>query len=110
MTVATPVLPNYTTDTGAEYPLNIDAALAVSAEVAHQFAPHPTEPPSMQVRVAPGRKQLPDGTLIEKPAQTSGVIAAPAANPRHDLVVIDNATANLEIIEGAEAADPADPA
>ena len=110
MSVATPALPDYTTDLGTDYPNNIDSHAKVSSEIAHQFAPHEADPPAMVVVLAPGRLQLGDGTLIEKAEQTSAAIVAPAANPRHDLVVTDDATGDLEIVEGSEAAAPADPA
>ncbi|HEM47557.1 MAG TPA: hypothetical protein ENO23_11000, partial [Alphaproteobacteria bacterium] len=74
------------------------------------FAPSQQSPADMTVLVAAGRLFDAVGrTIVEVPAQTTALIAAPAANPRIDIVHLDRATGAVGVATGAEAAVPADP-
>lgn len=115
MTVATFDQPNYTTDTnGTEYPLAIDACLAVLARKGGWFAPHENNfgspgTPDMTVRLDAGYV-FNGTTLTEVAAQSTAVITAPVSNPRIDRVVVDAATGAVSVIQGTEAASPSAPA
>lgn len=110
MTVATYVQPDNTAQVGAAYKNNIDGATAALRQDSDGFLPHESSPPAMTVTIDAGRLVTPTGDLIEMGQQVTGTIAAPAANPRHDLVVVDNTTAVVEVVTGAEAGAPVDPA
>lgn len=75
------------------------------------FAPSQQSPADMTVLVAPGRLFDAVGrTILELAAQTTALIAAPAANPRIDIVHVDRATGAVGVATGAEAAIPSEPA
>ena len=106
---ATFAQPDYTTDTGTTYPLNIDAAVKVMSRIAASFAAHEQSTPDMTVRVDAG--VILDGTtLTEVTAQDTGTITAPSGDPRIDRVVIDASTGAVSVITGSEAASPSAPA
>lgn len=109
MTVSTFVQPDRTTQSGAQYPANIDASMAVVAQIAGQFAPHEQAVPNMTVRVDAGRMFV-SGALVLVAAQSTGTITAPAVNPRIDRVVLDVNTGAVSVLTGVEAASPAPPA
>lgn len=102
--------PNYNTDGGTAYPLGLDAAIAVLAELAAQFAVSAQDTPNMTVAMRPGRLYLADRTLVSVAAQNSAALTAPSTNPRKDIVYIDYATGAIDVVQGAESAIPADPA
>jgi microcystin-dependent protein len=109
MTVSTFVQPNYNTQSGTAYPLNIDAAFAALLRLAGAFAPHEQAAPNMTVRLDAGH--IFNGTtLAEVAAQSTAAITAPAANPRKDIVYVDRSTGAVGVAAGAEAASPVDPA
>lgn len=111
MTVATLVQPDRTNpaQTGTIYPANIDAAIAVLAELAGAFAAHAQATPNMTVVVDAGKLQVGTGVTVAA-AQSTGTIVAPTTNPRIDRVVIDSITGVVSVITGVEAASPAAPA
>lgn len=102
--------PNYNTQTGTEYPLAIDASIAVLKELAAAFAPHANTPANMHVIVDSGRIVDTSGNLTTKAAQTvTGFVAASGSNQRIDRVVIsENGTASR--IAGTQANSPVAPA
>jgi len=108
--VATYKQPNTATteQTGTEYIANNDAAHEV-IKIAAAFAVHEAAVPDMTVVVDAGRLQS-GAALVEQVQQTTGAITAPLANPRNDIVVVDNSTGVVSVVEGAEAASPVDPA
>jgi microcystin-dependent protein len=110
MTVSTFIQPDYTTQSGTAYPLNIDAAFAALLRMAGSFAPHEQASPNMTVRLDAGHIFAGGGTLTEVAAQSTGAITAPATNPRKDIVYVDRSTGVVGVATGAEAASPADPA
>ncbi|MBI5135769.1 MAG: hypothetical protein HZA24_00370 [Nitrospirae bacterium] len=100
--------PDYTTQSGTAYPLSIDAAVSVLAELARHFAPHESGSPGMWVvvdngRVYNGATRIDGGGLV-------GVGAADPTNPRIDLVVLDLRDATMGAISGAPAPSPVAPA
>jgi len=114
MTVATPVQPDSTAQTGTQYKANIDAAVAVMARFGNWFAPHendagsPAEP-DMTVRLEAG--WIWDGASVSTvAAQSTGTIGAPSGNPRIDLVVVDAESGAVSVITGSESASPSAPA
>ena len=109
MPVATFVQPNYNTQTGTAYPLNIDAAFAAFLRLAGTFAPHEQATPNMTVRLDAGH--VFNGTsLTESAPQSTGTIAAPSTNPRKDIVYVDRATGAVGVATGVQSASPVDPA
>jgi len=82
---------------------------AVAARIVGAFAPRAQTTPGMTVALDAGALFI-GATLIEVPAQSTTAIAAPAANPRIDRVVVDAATGAVSVITGTEAATPAAPA
>lgn len=108
MTVATFIQPDRTTQSGAQYPANIDAATAVVAQTAGQFAPHEQGVPNMTVRLDPGRVYG-DRTVVVIPAQDTGTITAPVGNPRVDRVVVDKATGLVSVLTGTPGPSPGPP-
>lgn len=104
--LATFVQPDYPNQAGngTEYPLAIDAAVAVLAQLAASFAPHENSPQAMNVVVDAGR--LWDGSnLVDVAQQVTATITAPAAGMlRRDRVVIDRVTGAAEVVTGTEVA------
>lgn len=88
---------------------NVDSDISVLTRLGDAFAPHETSPLAMKVSLDPGH--VFDGTtLTEVAAQTTGLIIAPAADPRIDRVVIDRTTGIASVVTGTEAASPTPPA
>lgn len=108
--VAKFVQPDSTMQTGPAYKGTIDAAVAVLAEQAAQFAVSAQDTPNLTVAMRAGRLFLADRTLVSVAAQNSAALTAPAANPRNDIVYYDATTGVIGVAAGAEAAAPADPA
>ncbi len=89
----------------------IQAAVAANTAIARgMFAPVATNPAGMTVVVGAGWLPGLGGTVTQIAAQTTPAFVAPAANPRIDRIVIDEATAALSVIAGAEAVQPVPPA
>ena len=109
MTVKTFVQPDYTSQSGTQYPTNIDAAMAVLAAVGAAFAPHQQAAPNMTVAVDAGRLTV-GANVLSVAAQNTATIVAPTVNPRIDRIVIDGVTGVVSVVAGAEAASPAAPA
>jgi hypothetical protein len=100
--------PDYNTQTGTAYPLNIDASMSVLARRGAAFAPRAQDTPDMTVRVDAGSVYLANA-IFEVAAQSTGTITAPVTNPRIDRVVMDD-LGNVFTITGTEAASPVAPA
>lgn len=92
-----------------EYPLWIDVNTAVNNGLGGHF--HVSyNPDNMNfLKVAVGRIDNVDGSVIDSAGQDLAVGAAPSGNPRHDLVYIDITTGVAAIAVGAEAGTPVDP-
>jgi hypothetical protein len=109
MTTATFVQPNNTAQDPTTYKGSIDASFAALVGIAGQFAPHQQTAANMTVVVDAG--SVLNGTVLTSKAQQStGVIAAPATNPRIDRVVVDTANGTVSVITGTENATPVAPA
>ena len=89
--------PDYNTQTGTEYPLALDAASAVLAEFAAQFAVSAQDTPNLTVALRAGRIYKGDRAIVEKTAQNSTTLAAPTVNPRNDIVHIDAVTGVIDV-------------
>lgn len=109
MTAKTFVQPDNTVQTGAAYKAALEAAIAVMARTAAAFAPHEQAAPDMTVRVDAGMI-FSGSTLTEVAAQSSAVIAAPAANPRIDRIVVNATTGVISVVAGTEDPAPTAPA
>ncbi|MDD5585613.1 MAG: hypothetical protein PHY92_01480 [Alphaproteobacteria bacterium] len=109
MTVSTFLPTDYSAQTAAAYPSNIDSNFAVLVRKAGAFAPHAHAPANMTIVLDPGYV-FDGGTLTELAAQTTATFTAPANNPRIDRAVIDRITGIAEIVAGDEAASPEAPA
>ena len=110
MPVATPLQPDYTSQTGTAYPLAIDASIAAAKRLAWAFAPHEQSTPNMTVRLEAGYVLSSALALAEVAAQSTGTITAPTTNPRIDRIVIDRLTGAVSVITGTQAASPVPPA
>lgn len=76
---------------------------------ASYFRCHAAATPNMTILVDAGKMQ--NGlTKASQEQQTTATFAAPSANPRNDLIVIDSTSAAYSIVTGTEAATPSDPA
>lgn len=109
MPVGTPTQPDFESQNATIYKGAIDNAIAAQSRLGWAFAPHESDPPAMTVTLAAGAL-FAAGTLTEVAAQTTGIIVAPAVNPRIDRVVIDAATGAAEVVAGAENPAPTPPA
>ncbi|NIR61736.1 MAG: hypothetical protein GWO02_20715 [Gammaproteobacteria bacterium] len=106
---ATPILPDFTSQSASAYKANLDAGFAVLDRLAWAFAPHEQATPDMTVRLEAGA--VFDGAnLTEVAAQSTGTITAPAADPRIDRVVIDRASGSVSVVTGIEDPAPSPPA
>jgi hypothetical protein len=75
------------------------------------FRVKPQDPASLSVDIEAGAFfSRATGLMVTVAATAAGPIAAPAANPRNDIVYIDALTGAVGIETGAEAAVPVDPA
>lgn len=104
------VQPDSTTQTGTTYKGSIDAAVAVLAEQAAQFAINAQDTPNLTVAMRAGRIAQANGTTLAVAAQNSAALTAPATNPRNDVVYYDATTGAIGVAAGTEAASPVDPA
>lgn len=113
--VAKFVQPDSTTQTGTTYKGSIDAAVAVLAEQAAQFAVTAQDTPNLTVAMHAGRILQADslmqfgGTILTVAAQNSAALTAPTVNPRNDIVYYDATTGAIGVATGTEAASPVDP-
>jgi len=108
MSTKTFIQPDSTSQSAANYPGILDAAVSVLARPGDSFAPHAQSTPDMTVALDAGH--LMNGqTLVEQAAQSTGAITAPATNPRIDRIVVDNATGVVSVVAGVEAPSPAAP-
>ncbi len=106
---ASPVKPDFTTQSPAVYKANIDAGFEVLDRIAWMFACYEKATPDMQVRLYPGSVHY-ENTLVELAEQNTGTITAPSGNPRIDRVYVDHQTGVVGVITGSEAASPTAPA
>lgn len=109
MTVKTFVQPDYTSQSGSQYPTNIDASAGALASIANQFAPHEQSTPNMTVRVEAGRLQAYTAITVVA-AQNTATITAPTTNPRIDRIVINSTAGVVSVITGVASASPTAPA
>ena len=103
------VQPNFTSQTATAYKCNLDADMQVLEILGNEFAPHQQDSPDMTVRVEEGRILSPYGTGLGVhyiAAQNSPAMAAPAANPRIDAIVLDVVSGAVSVITGTEAPSP----
>lgn len=104
------IQPNYNTDTGTAYPLNIDSSINVLAQTGVDYAPRAQDTPNMTVIVEAGALLTASG-LVSNTLQTSPTIVAPASpNNRIDRIVVNRATGVLSVVTGTAAASPVAPA
>lgn len=100
MTVGTFIQPLFGVQDPSIVKTNIQNCIAVTARLAAAFAPHEQSPPDMTAQVDPGAIWV-NGALVEKAAQNSATITAPAATySRIDRVVLDAATGVVSVITG----------
>jgi len=104
MTVATKTIPNYTTQSAAQYKANIDGAVSVHDVVAGAFAAHEMDvgspAPDLTVRIDAGRIRY-NTAVLEVAAQTvTGFTVPSAGQERYDRVVIDTQTGVASRIAG----------
>lgn len=104
------VQPSYGSQSGSVYPTGLDAAIAVLAEQAAQFAVNAQDTPNLTVAMRAGRLYLADRTIVSVASQNSAALTAPAVNPRKDIVYYDATTGAIGVATGVEAASPVDPA
>ena len=109
MPVATFLQTDFTTQDSTNYKAAIDGSINVLARLAAAFAPSQQATPNMTVAVGAGTVMM-WGNVVPIAAQSTAVIAAPAANPRIDRVVIDAGTGVIATVTGAESATPMAPA
>jgi len=109
MTVKQFAQPDYPSQSGTQYPANIDAAIAVLAEIGAAFAAHEQATPDMTVRVDAGRLSI-GSNVLHVAAQDTATITAPTTNPRIDRIVLNVDSGAVSVIAGAEAASPTAPA
>ena len=109
MPVATFLQTDFTTQDSTNYKAAIDGSINVLARLAAAFAPSQQATPNMTVAVGAGTVMM-WGNVVPIAAQSTAVIAAPAANPRIDRVVIDAGTGVIATVTSAESATPMAPA
>jgi hypothetical protein len=107
--------PDFEADTGTAYKTAIDNSIDAMSVVGAGFAVNETvsgsPAPDMTVQVRAGTiLNIATGARATVAAQTTAAMVAPAANPRRDIVYIDQLTGAVAIVTGTEAASPADPA
>jgi len=108
MGVGTFQQPDFESQGGTAYKTAIDNAVKVCSRIGASFAPHEQDTPNMTIRVDAGDLWV-NGALVQKAAQNTGTITAPAVNPRIDRVVIDAQTGTVSVITGDEDASPDPP-
>jgi hypothetical protein len=109
MTVHTFVQPDSTSQSAADYPPVVDAAVSILARLGDNFAPHAHSVADLTVALDAGHV-MNGQILVEKAAQNTAIFTTPTANPRIDRVVIDNLTGNVSVVTGVESASPTAPA
>lgn len=109
MSVKTPVLTNYSSQTGEVRDASIDANFNVADRIAWPFAPHEQLTPDMTVKLEAGYISAVGELPLEVAAQSTGIITPPSANPRRDIVYIDAADGTVGVVTGEEDANPVDP-
>ena len=109
MAVATFLQTDFTTQDATTYKAALDGNGSVLARLAAAFAPSQQATPNMTVAVGAGAL-LSWGNVVPIAAQSTGVIAAPVANPRIDRVVIDAGNGVIVTVTGTESATPTAPA
>lgn len=107
--------PDFSAQSETVLKTNYDDAAAVFKRLAAAFAPHEqasaSPQPDMTVELDAGSIYNVDSeTLTEVAAQSTAALTAPSANPRKDIVHIDEATGVVGVATGAENASPTDPA
>ncbi len=101
--------PDYSSDSGTQYPTNIDDCISVLTRIGAMFAPQAQDTPNMTVKVNAGWIYT-GAAITEVTAQNTGMITAPSTNPRIDRVVVDKTTGTVSVITGSEGASPSAPA
>lgn len=108
MTTAQYQITDFTVDDPATIKAKLDGNSKVAVRTAAAYQAYAAAVPNMTVKVAAGGRFV-SGVLVENAIQTSGVIVAPAVNPRIDRVVINQATGVASIVGGVEAGVPVPP-
>ncbi|BAP88835.1 putative uncharacterized protein [Burkholderiales bacterium GJ-E10] len=108
MPVASFLPTDFTTQDATTYKAALDGNGSVLARLAAAFAPSQQETPNMTMAVGAGAL-LSWGNVVPVAAQSTGVIAAPVANPRIDRVVIDAGNGVIATVTGTESATPTAP-
>jgi len=99
MTVATFIQPDRTTQSGAQYPANIDASIAVVAAVGGQFAVHAQTTPSMAFTIDPGVLTVQAAAPLVVAAQNTGAVTFPGgAGQAVNCLVCISATSGVAIV------------
>lgn len=110
MPVAKFTQPDYTSQSGTAYPLNIDADFKVLSETGLDFAPRAADTPNMTVIVEAGTLLTATG-IVNVGQQTSATIVAPVTpNNRIDRVVMNRTTGIINVVTGTPAVSPVAPA
>ena len=109
MTAKTFVQPDFTSQDAAAYKAAIDTCVAVLARMSGGFAPHAQSTPDMTIKLDAGSIPGSGAVATEVSAQNTGTITAPSANPRIDVVYVDQLTGVIGVATGAEAASPSTP-
>lgn len=104
------VQPDYATQTGTAYPLNLDADMKVLSRMGAAYNPCAEDNPTALKVVVQAGAMFVNGALVANAAQTVTLAAAHATLPRIDRVVIDAVTGVASKIDGTAAASPTPPA
>lgn len=100
---------DYPTQSGTQYPANIDADIKVMARFAASYNPCGEDTPSALKTVVQAGAMFVSGALVANAAQTVTHGTADATNPRIDRVVIGALTGVASIIAGTPAGSPTAP-
>lgn len=101
--------PDSTTQTGTAYKGNIDASVAVVAELAAQFAVCAQDTPNMTVVVRAGRVLMPDNIFLTYTGGNSPTLTAPTTNDKVVFICFRLDTGAIALVDGAESPTPAWP-
>jgi hypothetical protein len=110
MTVATYTQPNYILQEATAYKVALDGAAMVHHRLAGPFACHAQSTPDLTARVDAGVVPAVGAAHTEVAGQDTASLTAPSANPRYDIVYVDQATGTVGVATGSESATPSDPA
>jgi hypothetical protein len=101
---------DYPTQSGTQYPANIDADIKVMARLAASYNPCAEDTPSALKVVVQAGAMFVNGALLANASQTVTLAAAHATLPRIDRVVVDSLTGVASKIDGVANVSPVAPA